>query len=169
MNKRILFILSASLILFALAVLLLPDPWLLTVSTPKDSRVRYRLPVKEGDVFSLRYTHSVTKREVAGTFVVTGDGGIKPLTTIFDAFGPGLPYLDGSLPYVEEGGFYIVFHNEEPRDKISLFVSPLTGERLIVGNRELALAAFQEEPLLIHIYLKKRMNIRGGNGNFGTQ
>ncbi len=155
MNKRILFALPALLILFAPAVFLPAKPWHLTVATPGDGRVRHSLPVKEGDVFSLRYTHSVTGREVAGTFAVTEDGRIKPLTTTFDSFGPGLPHLDGSLPYLKEEGVYTVFHDEEPRDRISLFVSPLTGERLIVGNRELVLAVFHEEPLLVHIFLKK--------------
>ncbi len=97
-----------------------------------------------------------TNREVAGTFTVTKGGKIKPLTTTFDAFGPGLPYLDGSLTYVKEGGSYTVLHEEEDRENISLFVSPLTRERLTVRSHELELSEFQEDPLLLHIYAQRK-------------
>jgi hypothetical protein len=157
LSRKPLLMISASLLVLGITLFLFCrlSPWYLTIYTPKDGQVLHRLPLKTGDTFALRYTHSVTNREVTGTFTITADGQILPLTTTFDTFGPGLPYLDGSLPYVREGDAYIVYHEEEPREKISLFVSSLTRERLIWKTGELDLSAFQEEPLLIHIYAEK--------------
>ena len=149
---------------FLLLFLLVPSAffWIqsgtfyLVVSTPRDGKVLYRLPVKEGQEFSLEYTHSVTGRPVQGTFSLTGDRKIKPLTTIFDAYGPGLPYLDGATEYsVDEQGFITVFHQEEPRDSIRLFVSPLTGEALRLDGRVYDLGNLRPDPFLLEIKLKK--------------
>ena len=156
MNRKISLVIITSLLGIALFLFIRLTPWHLTVYVPKDGQVLYRFPLNTGDIFSLQYTHSVTHREVTGTFTLTANGQIKPLTTTFDAFGPGLPYLDGSLSYTREGDAYIVYHEEEPREKISLFVSPLTRERLIVKSREVDLSAIEEDPLLLHIYAQKR-------------
>lgn len=154
MRKKLLFILFASLIFFGAVALMYPwfTPWSLTVYAPKEGEILDRLPLQSNATFTLKYIHSVTQREVAGTFTVTKDGKIKPQTTTFDTFGPGLPVLDGSLSYTQEDGAYIVLHEEEPRDKISLFVSPLTRERLVSADTELELSGYHQDPLLLHIF-----------------
>ncbi|MDW7684779.1 MAG: hypothetical protein SCK29_11760, partial [Bacillota bacterium] len=65
------------------------SPWQLVVYTPKNGQILHRFPLEKEAAFSLHYIHSVTQREVSGTFTVTVDGKIKPLTTTFDAYGPG--------------------------------------------------------------------------------
>ncbi len=126
-------------------------PLYLVVSAPPEGEVIYRIPVKEGQEFALKYTHSVTQRPVEGTFLITADKKIKPLTTSYDAFGPGLPYLDGSLEYTLEEGLITVFHVEEPRENIRLFASPLTGEVLRVEGRDYDLGNLRPEPFLLEI------------------
>lgn len=128
----------------------------LVVEMPREGEILYHLPVKAEQVFELEYTHSVTGRMVRGSFQVTGDKKIKPLTSSFDTFGPGLPYLDGSLDYVLENGIFTVFHKEAPREEIGLFVSPLTEEALLVGEQRLELGNLKETPFLVHIFVTGR-------------
>jgi hypothetical protein len=128
----------------------------LVVEAPREGETLYRLPIKAGQVFELEYTHSVTGRIVRGSFEITGEKRIKPLTTRFDTFGPGLPYLDGSLRYVVENGMYIVFHEEDPREDIGLFVSPLTGEALLLAGKRWELGNLRDAPLLVRIFVAGR-------------
>ena len=126
----------------------------LIVVAPELDEELLRVEVEPGDCFNLIYTHSVTGREVKGTFQVTGEGYFLPLTTEFDAFGPGLPELDAHQSYDISEGTITVYHNEDPRDRIGLFVSPLTGEKLLFSGREFDLTSRREDPKLIHIYVE---------------
>lgn len=130
--------------------------WDLVVIAPKGGQTMAYLPLN-GNSFSLSYTHSVTRQEVTGTFAITKDGGILPLTTVFDSFGPGLPYLDGSLDYAWQDGCFVVYHDDEPRASISLFVSPLTGETLRSGKKELKLGSSQDAPVLVKLQAQRRI------------
>ena len=151
------------MILFLLPVVLLlgylffgtsqPDPWLLVVRAATLNQNIYSITVKPNDQFALSYTHSVSRRPVSGTFIITDRGEIKPLSTEFDSFGPGLPDLEVSTVYEMKDGLIIVYHDEEPREQIRLFVSPLTGERLIINGIEYDLTSHQEKPLLLEIYV----------------
>lgn len=151
------------MILFLLPVVLLlgylffgtsqPDPWLLVVRAAALNQNIYNITVKPNDRFTLSYIHSVSRRPVSGTFIITDRGKIKPLSTEFDSFGPGLPDLEVSTVYEMKDGLIIIYHDEEPREQIRLFVSPLTGERLIINGIEYDLTSHQEKPLLLEIYV----------------
>ncbi len=126
--------------------------WRLVVEAPLLDRSIYSLPVDSGDVFEMHYLHSVSNRTIQGSFAITGSGDIKPLATIFDSFGPGLPELDGSLEYEILNGDFIVYHDEEPREELSLFVAPLTEDRLYLNDEQYDLASLFETSTLIKIY-----------------
>jgi hypothetical protein len=130
-----------------------PDPWLLVVRAVTLKQNIYSITVKPNDQFTLSYTHSVSGRPVSGTFIITSRGDIKPFSTEFDSYGPGLPVPDDSTEYEIKDGLIIVYHDEEPRDRIRLFVSPLTGEKLIINGIEYDLTFHQEKPLLMEIYV----------------
>jgi hypothetical protein len=121
----------------------------------QEGTVHYRLPLETGRYFTLAYTHSVSNSEVCGTFGLTEDGRIKPLTTRFLSFGPGLPLTGGSETTVISDGGMTVLHQEEPRDRLRLWVSPLTGETLAMGETTLELAALSPEPMLVEISVEK--------------
>ncbi len=124
----------------------------LVVEAPGEEQYLYSIPANNNDVFEMTYLHSVSNRLVQGRFEITGEGDIRPLTTTFDSFGPGLPELDGSLDYEVQNGKFVVYHDEEPREKISLFVSPLTEDRLYWYGQEYDLASHFEKPVLLKIY-----------------
>lgn len=160
-GSRHLFRYAAPLILIVIFLFLFPyysreKQFDLYVYNVREKEVIYRLPIKDGETFSLTYTHSVTKTPVEGTFAATPKGLIQPLTTSFDTFGPGLPDMDRSTPYSLENGRIVVQHREEPRENIRIWVSSLTNEQLFVGNRQLPLAHPHEDPVLLEIYLLPR-------------
>ncbi len=125
----------------------------LVVEAPKENQYLYSIPVESSDYFEMTYTHSVTKQTVQGLFIITELGEIKPHSTTFDSFGPGLPELDGSLEYEITDGKFVVYHDDEPREEISLFVSPLTGDRLYLHGQKYDLTSHFEKPILLRIYI----------------
>ncbi|MFP4508821.1 MAG: DUF1850 domain-containing protein [Spirochaetaceae bacterium] len=98
-----------------------------------------RVHLNQHQEFFLRYIHSVSRTEVEGSFELTGDGRIRPLTTRFLAFGPGLPWTPGTEHVVDDSGRILVLHDEEPRDEIRLWVSELTQETIATDDREIPL------------------------------
>jgi hypothetical protein len=127
----------------------------LMISSPKEEgKIIYRIPVGQGDEFTLTYRHSVSNSVVYGTFALTDEGTIEPLTTVFLSYGPGLPMAGGGENTTIEDGVITVYHQEVPREDLRLWVSPLTGETLTIRNETYDLAALSEEPMLIEITLK---------------
>lgn len=158
-GKRIiiLFLIPVSLLLvYGVCLVFQPDPWQLIVRASALDEIIYTFPVEKNDRFDLSYIHSVSNRPVSGTFVITDRAKIKPLTTKFDSFGPGLPDLDSSIEYEIRDGLIIVYHDEDPREQIRLFVSPLTGEKLIIHGKEYDLTFRKESPLLIEIFIQTK-------------
>jgi hypothetical protein len=51
---------------------------------------------------------------------------------------------------------YIVFHEEDPREDIGLFVSPLTGEALLLAGKRWELGNLRDAPLLVRIFVAGR-------------
>jgi len=129
----------------------------LIIKDPRSENIFYSLAVEADDTFSLRYRHSVSGSPVEGTFNITEQGKIKPLTTSFTSYGPGLP-IDYMELYVIEDGLVTVYHEEEPRDYIRLWVSPQTEEVLYLDEGSYPLSAFSEEHLLIEISIQSTGN-----------
>jgi hypothetical protein len=131
------------------------DPaWKLEISDPRNEISYYSIPVSPGDRFTLSYRHSVSGSEVSGIFQLTGDGKIRPMTTTFSSFGPGLP-LDSYEIYSIENGMITVFHEEEPRDEIRIWVTPMTEETIIISNHKYPLYRFAEDQKLFKINLAR--------------
>lgn len=128
-------------------------PWQILIQDPRSGIVYHETSVEKETVITLRYRHSVSKSPVEGTFIISENGKIKPLTTIYSSFGPGLP-MDYAESYAIEEGLVTVYHDEEPRESIRLWVSPQTGETLFINEQEYPLAALAESHLLLDISVK---------------
>ncbi len=127
------------------------------IKDPRSGTVFYSLAVEVDDIFSLRYRHSVSGSPVEGVFYITEQGKIKPLTTSFTSYGPGLP-IDYMESYTIEDGLVTVYHEEEPRDCIRLWVSPQTEEVLYLNESAYPLSALSEDQLLIEISIQSTGN-----------
>jgi len=127
------------------------EPWQLIVRAPALEQTIFTIPIRENDNIKLSYTHSVSGRPVSGTFFITSTAKIKPFSTEFDSYGPGMPEPDESGNYEIKNDLFVIYHEEEPRDQIRLFVSPQTEERLVVHGKTYDLTSQQEGPLLLEI------------------
>lgn len=125
------------------------------IKDPRSGTVFYEVEVEPGAVFTLSYRHSVSGSAVKGTFMLTTEGKIKPLTTVYSSFGPGLP-LDYKN-YSIENGLITVCHDEGPRENIRLWVSPQTEELVIVDDHSYPLSTLADSHLLLDIsFVKNR-------------
>ncbi len=129
------------------------EPWQILIQDPRSGIVYHETSVEVETVITLRYRHSVSKSPVEGTFIISESGKIKPLTTTYSSYGPGLP-IDYAESYTLEDGLVTIYHEEEPRDSIRLWVSPQTEETLFINEQEYPLAALEEGHLLLDISVR---------------
>ncbi len=129
------------------------EPWQILIQNPHSGIVYHETSVEKETILTLSYRHSVSRSPVQGTFLITETGKIKPLTTAYSSFGPGLP-MDYMESYTIEEGLVTVYHEEEPRDSIRLWVSPQTEETLFINEQEYPLAALTDSHLLLDISVK---------------
>lgn len=142
---------STLLLLLLLASCGEPDEKLyLTVTDPRCGTVYQELEVDPETIFVLRYRHSVSGSLVKGSFLVNEQKLIEPLSTEYTSFGPGLP-LDRWESYKIEDGLITVYHEEEPREIIRLWVSSYTEETLILNDLEIPLYKPEISHLLLEI------------------
>jgi hypothetical protein len=162
-NRKLLF-----LLILAIALLILPSintgcqqrggDWQMIIKAPHSDTIHYRIPVRPMDEFTLRYRHSVSLSSVEGIFLITTEGTIQPLTTTFSTYGPGLP-VDSTGDYSIEDGLITVYSDEEPREKIRLWVSPQTEEKIVFRDREYNLSSLSGDHLLLEITVEQNYDI----------
>ena len=122
----------------------------LIVVDPRCETVYHEFEVETETVFSLIYRHSVSGSLVRGTFLINDQNKLEPLTTEFKSYGPGLP-LDRWESYEIKNGMVTIYHDEEPREAIRLWVSSYTEETLIINELEIPLYKPEINHLLIEI------------------
>jgi len=116
----------------------------------------WAVPIRSGDQFSLRWTHTVTRRPVAETYTVEPDGRIRLLRMVFDQFGPNLPSEpeQGTVWQVGPTGIIVTGYTEN-YEQLSLGVGPYD-HRLAVGSQELDLVAGVGPDRLIRIDVERQ-------------
>ena len=152
-TKRSIFI--AFIIMLSLNVISCQDQsdsWQLIITEPNSNTELYKLEVASGSEFELSYRHSVSGSMVSGTFKMTSQGMIQPLTTSYSSFGPGLP-LDYAEEYTIEDGVVTVHHQEEPRERLRLWVSTVTEETITINDLGYPLYSETESHRLVEIFL----------------
>jgi len=85
---------------------------------------------------------------------VTDKGLLNPIQTSFTAYGPGLP-MEFTEEYSIDNGVITVYHHEESRDYLRLWVTPLTEETLTVNSRVFPLGELTDTHLLLTIRIVK--------------
>lgn len=126
------------------------------VTAPGSNTIIFASVVKPHDVFDLSYLHSVSNSRVTGRFRITGDGGLEPVTTTFLSFGPGLPWSSGERLERLEDGSMVVHHDEPPRDRLRIWVSPLTEDTITLKEQVVRLTTGASDPFLIEISIRRR-------------
>jgi len=126
--------------------------WYLFIEDPRCGTTLHAIPVEPGDIFSLQYIHSVTKSPVEGTFMLTENGKIKPLTTSYTTHGIGLP-VERYLNFKIEDGLITVYHEEEPRENIRLWATDLSRETIYLNDQRYPLFTLSDSNLLVEIFM----------------
>ena len=150
--RRSLFVLFIMLSLNVISCQDQSDSWQLIVIEPNSNTELYKIEVASGSEFELSYRHSVSGSMVYGTFKITSQGMIQPLTTSYSSFGPGLP-LDYAEEYTIKNGVVTVNHREEARESILLWVSAITEETITINAQSYPLYSKTENYRLVEIFL----------------
>ncbi len=124
----------------------------LIIQDPRNETIFYSIPVEADDILTLSYRHSVSRSMVEGTFSLTRNGKIKPETTSYTAYGPGLP-VERYVEWKIENGVITVYHEEEPRESIRLWVTDITGETIYLRGQQYPLFKLSDTYLLLEIFL----------------
>ncbi|HWI60858.1 MAG TPA: DUF1850 domain-containing protein [Symbiobacteriaceae bacterium] len=141
----------------ALAVALLCYPLqALTVRPARSGGLLWAAPIRPGDQFSLRWTHTVTRRPVAETYTVEPDGRIRLVQMVFDQFGPNLPSgpENGTVWAVGPEGITVTGYTER-YESLSLGVGPYD-HWLHAGTRKLDLVTGVGPDRLIRIHVERQ-------------
>jgi hypothetical protein len=106
MNKLIVLLITASIIL---SFCLLPT-FVLEVRTDGSEDLVYQQLAEIGDLFDVRWIHSVTLQPVVETYRLEAPGRIPIVKMTFDEFGPNLPAHPEFNQYwvIEDGEFSVL-------------------------------------------------------------
>lgn len=133
-------------------VLWTPLSWLVVVDA-RDHTVVWARPVRQGEAFYLRYTHSVTRRQVEDTYVIKG-ARLALTATRFEAVGAGLGYMGEGLERAENG-WTVIEGMERQMPYLPLRVGAVADHRLVVRGREYHL--WDYAPPYSLVYLEPRL------------
>lgn len=79
---------------------------------PEGDRQPVTFGTHTGDVWNIRFTHSVEKTPVEEFFTVNGAGDLTMTHTRFESFGWGFPYspVDGKITPTDDGRFDLIMN-----------------------------------------------------------
>ncbi len=98
------------------------------------------LPLKEGEEFTIVYTHSVDLLPVYEIFYID-KGSIYLKETHFYNFGAGMGLLEGRGEYKEEDGILKITNINERIEPFILRTGPVARHRLLYRDREISFIA----------------------------
>lgn len=90
-----------------------------------EGRMLLALPLTEPQAFTIRFIHSVQKTPVEENLVVdasarNGAGAFRLLSTRYQSFGVGLPFLEGEGDFHEEGEYFVFDHMDRRFPQLTL-------------------------------------------------
>lgn len=100
----------------------------------------YCLPLKNGEEFSIKYTHSVNRSPVIDTIERT-DNTLTIRSSLYQTYGAGIPVLSDNVGdvYTETEDGYLLSGIDAVYPEISVITGTYSDHRLIYRNQELAL------------------------------
>ena len=90
-----------------------------------EGRTLLALPLSETQAFTIRFIHSVQKTPVEENLVVDpaardGAGEFRLLSTRYQSFGVGLPFMEGEGEFHEEGEYFVFDHMDRHFPSLTL-------------------------------------------------
>lgn len=98
------------------------------------------LPLKDGECFSIKYTHSVNRSPVIDTIERTGST-LTVRTSLFQTYGAGIPVLSDEVgdTYTETEEGFLLSGIDARHEKIDLITGTYADHRLIYRQHEFVL------------------------------
>ena len=90
-----------------------------------EGRTLLALPLSEEQAFTIRFIHSVQKTPVEENLVADprardGAGEFRLLSTRYQSFGVGLPFMEGEGEFHEEGEYFVFDHMDRHFPSLTL-------------------------------------------------
>lgn len=100
-------------------------------------------PLANGEMFSVRYIHSVQKTPVIEVFFINTEGVIELRETIYEDFGAGLPFLvDGKKVFSSGGGKFRISGYAQPLGQIIFRIGRFADYHLLLRSEEIPFTRF---------------------------
>jgi len=122
----------------------------------KTGKLLYYTDVSPGDVFSVKYIHSVNKSPIEDVFEIQQDFGIKLTKTVFHSFGAGVPceLEPGQILIRTEDSIEIRNINKEIY-KFLLKVGTVADHTLCIQGREIRLDSLTAPKQTIRLEVRR--------------
>lgn len=102
------------------------------------------VPARQGDTFSLKYTHSVQKTPVAENFVIVAAGHLLLDSTVYQSYGVGLPALAGEGRFERRGDTFVLTGLERRFEKVVIHAGPEARHTIEYRGQTIPLHALHE-------------------------
>ncbi len=119
-----------------------------------DMGYRQVIPVRKGDTFSLKYTHSVQKTPVVENFVIAGADELILDSTVYRTYGVGLPFLPGEGRFEQQGDNFVLTGIGRRFDKVSVHAGAIAGLVLEIKGQDIPLYSLHEGGAFVAIRAK---------------
>ncbi len=129
---------------------------LVVVMIPEGNLPKISFTTYKGDVWNIKFTHSVQLTPVLEFFEVEGANDLIMTHTIYQSLGVGLPYLpsEGKFTKLPDGRFKLDMNR--PFDSVKLRTAFQARHMIIHGDTEYDLCKLYGQGTLIEIKVMKR-------------
>ncbi|NCB41542.1 MAG: DUF1850 domain-containing protein [Clostridia bacterium] len=145
-------LLASIFFLIAFTLLLLPVNKMLVVSSQKTGKTICTLPIAEGEILDIQFTHSVNLSPITDRYQIRGATLILQ-STVFQTYGAGVPILDDGLgksfAQTEEG--FEISGIDLPRREIPIMLQQVPDHRIFYRKEMIHLLDFANAGTIIEL------------------
>lgn len=140
MKRNIISVLLCLLLLMLWSSRLLTGEKIFLLKDADSGEVYLKVPVKEGDIFSITFVHSVNQSPVTDEFLVLEEG-FKSHRTLFTSFGAGMETgtEEGQVLMYEEDGTMVLSGFQNHYERFQLIVGTVSDHMLKISGKEISL------------------------------
>ena len=113
---------------------------------------RLCLSLRDGEMFSIKYTHSVNHSPVVDNIERTG-GTLTVRSSLYQTYGAGIPVLSDEVgdTYTETGDGFLLSGIDAEHEEIALITGTFADHRILYREQELVLKDYFGEQTLIRL------------------
>ena len=153
-KKNLLFY---SLLFVILFYVFFPSILVLEVSPTLNKKPFLVIPVNEGDIFTIRFMHSVQRTPVDETFSIGSNLEMLLEETVYSSYGAGLPSeMNDNQEFLFKNGKFIIRNFDLQFNEIPMFVGEVVANHTIIyDGKEFPLVSYNMAGKSVKIRLNK--------------